>query len=318
MSCEIPPIIRCLEALDPAAFTVESQTSNADKASFLRIQRLVRSQTAGYAYIEVGSHIGGTLAPHLADPQCYSAISIDPRPSQQDDARGRFFAYDNNSTSRMIEILSAAIPEICLAKLVTFDLDAAQVRHADLPARADLLLIDAEHTTTAAFSDSMSLLPGLGHDAIVSYHDANLVADAIQNLERFLVCTGVAFTTVFLRDNVCAIALRGMAEHVARELRPHALDRSRFLSAARRQVQASIVAEALLRGEVASSPALEAARGDCAALRIELDAARRATAAALASASDQAKGKRSGHGSCTRAGGCRWKVSQHAATIVGF
>ena len=225
-----------INAADASAFVVESQTSYNDKVSFLRLQRLIRSRLDSYVYAEVGSHLGGTLVPHLADPHCRKAISIDPRPLEHPDAFGRSYVYNGNSTARMIEVLKSALPEMCLDKLTTFDLDAAEVPHAEIDARADLVMIDGEHTVVAAFSDVMSLLPVVSENAVISFHDANLVADAIRNLERFLTYAGVKFATLFLPDNVCAIGLRGMANPVAAELGPHALDRDRFLASARKQV----------------------------------------------------------------------------------
>jgi hypothetical protein len=225
-----------VNAGDASAFVIESQTSHNDKVSLLRLQRLIRSRLDGYVYVEVGSHLGGTLAPHLADPHCRMAISIDPRPLEHPDAFGRSFVYKGNSTARMLEVLKSVLPESCLAKLTTFDLDAADVPRAEIKALADLVMIDGEHTVVAAFSDVMSLLPVVSENAVISFHDANLVADAIRNVERFLAYAGVEFATVFLPDNVCAIGLRGMADPVAEELGPHALDRDRFIVNARKQV----------------------------------------------------------------------------------
>src|SRR5207253_3992080 len=87
-------MVTAIEALDTAAFIVWSETSEYDKISFLRIQKLIRAHVANYVYVEVGSHLGGTLAPHLADPRCRTVISIDPRPGEQQDVRGRTFAYE--------------------------------------------------------------------------------------------------------------------------------------------------------------------------------------------------------------------------------
>jgi len=229
-------VANAVNAADASAFVVESQTSDNDKVSLLRVQRLIGSRLDAYVYTEVGSHLGGTLAPHLADPHCRMAISIDPRPLEHPDAFGRSFVYNGNSTARMLEVLKSALPESCLAKLTTFDLDAAEVPHAEIKARADLVMIDGEHTVVAAFSDVMSLLPVVSDNAVISFHDANLVADAIRNLERFFTYAGVKFATVFLPDNVCAIGLRGMADPVAADLGPQALDRDRFLANAKRQV----------------------------------------------------------------------------------
>jgi hypothetical protein len=229
-------VVNAIEAVDATAFVVESQTSHNDKVSFLRLQRLIRSRLDNYVYSEVGSHLGGTLAPHLADPRCRMAISIDSRPLEHPDAFGRSFVYQGNSTARMVERLKSVLPETCLSKLSTFDLDAAEVCHTEIKARPDLVMIDGEHTIVAAFSDVMSLLPVVSENAVISFHDANLVADAIRNLERFFIYAGIKFATVFLPDNVCAIGLRDAADHIATELRPHALDRDRFLVNARRHV----------------------------------------------------------------------------------
>ena len=229
-------VVNAIEAVDATAFVVESQTSDNDKVSLLRLHRLIRSRLDTYVYTEVGSHLGGTLAPHLADPRCRVVISIDPRPLEHPDAFGRSFVYDGNSTARMVEGLKSVLPENCLTKLSTFDLDAAAVCHAEIKARPDLVMIDGEHTVVAAFSDVMSLLPVVSENAVISFHDANLVADAIRNLERFFTYAGIKFATVFLPDNVCAIGLRGMADHISTELGPYALDRDRFLVNAKHQV----------------------------------------------------------------------------------
>jgi len=283
-------IVASVEALDTSAFVVESQTTDEDKVSLLRIQGLVRAYDQEYAYMEVGSLFGGTLAPHLADQRCRAVISIDPRVREPEDARGRvLLPYDDNSTSRMMEVLRQVLPERCLSKLSSFDLDAAQVRHADLPARADLLLIDGEHTTTAAFSDAMSLVPAMAPDAIVSFHDSNLVADAIRNFEQYLICAGIEFATVFLRDNVCAIGLRRMAERLTLGLGTYALDRAQFLSEARKQLSAYNVSEALLRGDVSYRSDFDDAQRRCTALQLELDEASRTAAAALVAADDRAR-----------------------------
>jgi hypothetical protein len=128
----------------------------------------------------------------------------------------------------MVDGLKSVLPEHCLSKLSTFDLDAAEVCHVEIKARPDLVMIDGEHTVLAAFSDVMSLLPTVSENAVISFHDANLVADAIRNLERFFAYAGIMFATAFLPDNVCAIGLRGMADHIATELGRHALNRDRF------------------------------------------------------------------------------------------
>ena len=93
---------RMIESLDPAIFALESQTTVNDRISLLRLQRFVRHQAGSYRYLETGSHLGGSLLPHLADPRCAKVVSIDPRPASQPDERGTIFRYDDNSTERMI------------------------------------------------------------------------------------------------------------------------------------------------------------------------------------------------------------------------
>jgi hypothetical protein len=284
-------VVNAIEALDATAFVVESETSCNDKVSFLRLQKLIRSRLNSYVYVEVGSHLGGTLAPHLADPRCRMVISIDPRPLEQPDARGRSFVYDGNSTVRMVEGLKRVLPEDCLAKLRTFDLDAAEVCHAQIKARADLVMIDGEHTIVAAFSDAMSLLPVVSVNAVISFHDAELVAEAICNLERFFTYAGIKFKTVFLPDSVCAIGLRGMADHIATELGPHAHDRDRFLVNAKYQFWQSIVSEALVRGDVASRQQLDASEEVRATLQRELEEAHRVANDAVRAAGEEARAR---------------------------
>jgi Methyltransferase domain len=284
-------VLNAIETLDATAFVVESQTSHDDKVSFLRLQKLIRSRVNGYVYVEVGSHLGGTLTPHLADPRCRMVISIDPRPLDQPDVRGRSFAYEGNSTAQMVEGLKRMLPEDCFAKLRTFDLDAAEVCHAEIKARADLVMIDGEHTIVAVFSDVMSLLPVVSEDAVIAFHDANLVADAIRNLEQFFTYAGVKFATVFLPDYVCAIGLRGMADHITTELGPHGYDRDRFLVNAKHQVWGCVVAEALARGDVAPRQQLDASEEARATLQRELEEAHRAANNAVRAAGEEAKAR---------------------------
>lgn len=268
-------VVNAIETLDSAVFTVDSQTSRDDKVSLLRLQWLIRSRLNGYVYLEVGSYLGGTLAPHLADPRCGMAISIDSRHRLVPDERSCLpIIYNGNSTARMVEGLKRVLPGEHLTKLRTFDQDAAEVCHADIDAPADLVMIDGEHTVAAAFSDVISLLPVVSENAVIAFHDANLVAEAILNLERFFTYTGIKFKTLFLPDCVCAIGLRGMADHVATELGPHAHERDNFLMNAKHQLWECIVSEALSRSNVISCQPLDASEAR-ATLLLQVEEARR-------------------------------------------
>ncbi len=217
-----------LEALDTSLFCIESQTSTLDRIALLRIQRLVRRMRGRYAYLEIGSHLGGTLLPHLLDPACQSVHSVDPRPLYQHDERGVDFEYSENSTARMLEQLSVVVPAVSLQRLVSWEHDAADIPSHSYGRQFDLVLIDGEHTIVAAFSDFVSVLPTLARDALVVFHDANLVMDAIKNAERLLRHLGARHETLILPDCVAVIGMRSAAKLANDELGPQALDRVSF------------------------------------------------------------------------------------------
>lgn len=240
---------RKIDALDPSIFVLESQTSTNDRTSLLRLQRFVRQQTSDYCYFEIGSHLGGSLLPHLADSRCGWAISVDPRPQVLEDERPESIIYDQNSTQRMIEGLRARLPETSLRKLQTFDLDASAVPQAEVARKVQFLLIDGVHTNVATFSDFMSVYPLLADDAVIGFHDSNLISGAIQNIERFLAYAGVTSRTVFLPDVVAAIGIGAMAEALVEAVGSVAVDRATFTVEANRALELLITKAVLLRGE---------------------------------------------------------------------
>lgn len=231
-----------ITAFDTAVFTIETQTSHRDRVALLRIQSLVRRVRGRYAYLEIGSHLGGTLLPHLLDPTCESVHSVDPRPPCQPDERGQVFYYVDNATARMREQLASEVPPGALLRLTTWEHHAANIPAQAYGRKFDLALIDGEHTNVAAFSDFVSILPTLERDACVAFHDANLVLDAITNIERLLRHEGTRHVTLILPDLVAVICLRGAAEAAMAELGPHALDRGAFVAWARSALRAEVAA----------------------------------------------------------------------------
>lgn len=242
-----------IEALDPAIFEVETQSTLNDRVSFLRVQALARSLLGSYVYLEVGSHIGGSLLPHLLDPACQAAVSADPRPAAQPDERAEIFHYVENSAARMKDILSRHLSPAAMARLTTIDSDVSAIHPSALSRKATLALIDAEHTDTACFSDFAGVLRLMEADCIISFHDANLIADAILNAERFLRHLGVTYETVFLPDSVAVMGLGRLAGDIRDRLRPHALERNAFLDRSRRELWSHIahVYSAEIRAEAA-------------------------------------------------------------------
>jgi Methyltransferase domain len=222
-----------VDVLDVGVFCIPSATSGNDRQSLLRIQGCVRDRP--YCYLEVGSELGGSLVPHLADPQCTSVYSVDLRVSSQADERAETFHYPEDGEKAMVDLLTDRFDERTLRKLKIFRCDVSQLCPEDVPGKPDLALIDAEHTNVACFSDAVSVFRLVGQDAIISFHDANLIADAIQNFELMLRSLGMRVSTVFLPDCVAAIGIGAMSDVVTQRLQPFSLCRDEYLADARKQ-----------------------------------------------------------------------------------
>ncbi len=229
-----------IETLDIAVFQVETHSTLNDRASFLRVQTLARSVFGRYIYLEIGSHIGGSLFPHLIDPACEAAVSVDPRPAALPDERAELIHYPQNSTARMIDVLSERLPSAAMAKLTTIESDVSAVRPEAVEPKATLAFIDGVHTNTSCFSDFAGVLQLMKPDCIVCFHDANLIADAIINAERFLDHLGIAHQTVILPDTVAVMGLGDLASAVWDQLQPHALDRATYLERSKRELWSHI------------------------------------------------------------------------------
>ena len=80
---------------------IPSQSTDDDKVSLLAVQLATRELRPRYKYLEIGSHIGGSIQPHLLDDRCARIFSIDKRPLRQPDERGVDYLYPDNSTARM-------------------------------------------------------------------------------------------------------------------------------------------------------------------------------------------------------------------------
>lgn len=234
---------------DLEIFSIESQTLPADRQSFLDCQRIVRNLSRSYAYLEVGSHVGGTLIPYILDERCALAISIDPRPTSQPDERGRPFDYEGNSTARMVQTLAGHATSAQLSKLRTFDMTAAAFsergrRQLGLDIRPSMVLIDAEHTNRAVFRDFLSVYPCVAPDAIVTFHDSNLIFDALSNIEAFLDHAQVTYRAFFLPEVVYALAFGAAIEPAEKAFASRAFEPDGFIRDARRFLYGEIVANA--------------------------------------------------------------------------
>src|SRR5262245_59764310 len=100
-----------IERLDLSLFSgIESLTTDLDKRSLLACQLAVRHLRDSYVYLEIGSHLGGSLQSHVLDDRCEHIFSIDKRPARQPDERGQDDQYPDNSTDRMLDNLKSVSP----------------------------------------------------------------------------------------------------------------------------------------------------------------------------------------------------------------
>jgi hypothetical protein len=146
----------------------------------------------------------------------------------------------------LAELGKHASPEE-LSKLVTMDTDAAGIDRTAVAACPHLVLIDAEHTNVAAFSDFLSILPLVADDSMITFHDANLVGDTIQIIERFLTYMRTPYSMVILPSCVAVFGFGAFLKPVQTELAPHAEDNQRYFADARQQRQEAVADAVIAR-----------------------------------------------------------------------
>ena len=91
-------------------YKIPAQLSDGDKRSFLAILRAHGELYGEYKYLEIGSHLGGSIALVLLDQKCRKIYSIDKRPAVQPDDTGKAYHYPKNSTARMMANLRLIDP----------------------------------------------------------------------------------------------------------------------------------------------------------------------------------------------------------------
>jgi hypothetical protein len=161
---------------------VGSQTSDADRRSLLAVHNAVARRVGSFSHLEIGSHLGGTLQAVVADPRCRRVVSIDPRPASQPDDRGQVYAYEGNSTARMLSLL-ATVPGADLSKLETIELSTEDIAPGRLP-RPDLCVVDGEHTYAAAVRDARFCRTVMQGAGVILFHDREVVERAIVDFVR--------------------------------------------------------------------------------------------------------------------------------------
>jgi predicted O-methyltransferase YrrM len=199
-------------------FPIESQTSDSDKSFLLGVVAMLRGAKGSYDYLEIGSFLGGSLAPFLRDAACRSVVSIDDREKIQPDERGASFDYRGVSVAAMLDKLRAA--GLDTAKLHTFD--GSIENWTPGTARFDLAFIDGEHTDIACFRDFLWTFPLMRENAIVMFHDSTLIHKAIRILLVYLESRRVNFSFVKGQDSEMSCLIFGawQAPDIERRLGP--------------------------------------------------------------------------------------------------
>ena len=258
-----------IQTRDVSIFNILTAMTSEDRRSFLDVQNVVRDFDQQYSYLEVGSELGGSLIAPLIDSRCRTAISIDIRTPNSPDERGKAAEYAGNSTKSMIEGLrSAGATSADLSKLRTFDSDASAVTLAAAGGRCRFAFIDAEHTNRAVFRDFLSVRKLMFDDAVVAFHDADIVFDGLLNVEEVLRDEGVVFTSFYFPDRLFALAFGRLATEMANACRHRALNHERFLAQSREELN-SVVA----RNTFGPQAAIDQLIAEAAALHVEAEAA---------------------------------------------
>jgi hypothetical protein len=183
---------------------VESQTTTNDRRSLLALHAGIAESRRFFTYLEIGSYLGGTLQPFVADPRCIQIISIDPRPRYVPDARPglEHWDYGDNSAARMLDGL-ARIPDADLGKIRLVERSTEDIAPGALP-RADFCFIDGEHTKKAALRDGRFcrvLIQGAG---VIAFHDFSIVEPAVVTL---LQETKSPMSAYMLKDSLFVLEL---------------------------------------------------------------------------------------------------------------
>lgn len=238
-----------IEGLDLSLFqAIPSSSSDGDKKSWLAIQRSVRAAFDQFVYLEIGSHLGGSIQPYLLDPKCRTIYSIDKRPLVQPDNRGRDYHYDGNSTERMLENLRK-VDKSQTSKIVCFDNDAKDVDQQLVVHRPNLCFIDGEHTTAAVLSDFDFCMRVSQKEATIYFHDASIIYPAIVEIIRGLKRQKIAFRPLKLDGDTFAIVLGESPVLQDAFIRSVAIDGRAFLI----RQQTEVAAKRLLPAPVKSA-----------------------------------------------------------------
>ncbi|MCU0238209.1 MAG: class I SAM-dependent methyltransferase [Pyrinomonadaceae bacterium] len=200
-----------LNSLDISLFEkISSQTTKDDKRSLLAIQNATREIFPNYNYLEIGSHLGGSIQPHLVDEKCAKIFSIDKRPLVQPDERGVNYGYPENSTQRMLDLLSQISTT---EKIKTIDGETSNLDKKLITEKAQLCFIDGEHTDKATKIDFDFCLELLDNSGAIIFHDSYVIYNAIADCVKTVKDKGLNFQAYSLPSVVFVIEIGDFPLH---------------------------------------------------------------------------------------------------------
>jgi Methyltransferase domain len=196
-----------IAALDPTLFDgIGTETTINDRRSLLALHQACADQAERFEYLEIGSHLGGSLQVLIRDPRCERIVSIDARPLRQPDERGPEWHYRGNSTERMRNLLGD-LPDADLDKLDTIDASSEDIDPASIQARPTLCFVDGEHTDEAVLRDARFCRRVIADDGWLAFHDTGIVYGGVSTFLEELADTGVDHRAYYLPDSIVAVEL---------------------------------------------------------------------------------------------------------------
>jgi hypothetical protein len=145
------------------------------------------------------------------DEKCARVYSIDKRPLRQPDERGVDYIYLNNSTARMLELLSEIAPT---DKIKTIDGDTRyEVKPSQIEDKIQMCFIDGEHTDEAVLSDFKFCLEVLDENGVILFHDSTINYNAIANCIKYLKDNEIKFRANSLPDAVFVVEIGDFPLH---------------------------------------------------------------------------------------------------------
>ena len=185
---------------------IPAQLSVGDKMSLLALIDAHGRIFGNFAYLEIGSHLGGSIAPFLQNKLCRKIYSIDKRPTVQPDDTGMDGHYPGNSTARMMTNLRS-IDSSADEKVVCFDGDTASVAITEISFTPSICFIDGEHTGAVTYRDYQFCRKAILDCGTLVFHDANTLYLTLQRIIDDLNSEGCFFEAFCLADSMFVISL---------------------------------------------------------------------------------------------------------------